>query len=423
MPWQLNRVEQEHIEKARALEAAGVELFPPRVQRTHTCQQALAAYAAFESAASTESAAPATSVATTSVAGPSVTVCGRVRRANVKGKLSFMHIEDQSGRIQLFLQINELGAEAYAHISDKLIDTDDFVQATGTLMRTKAGEISVRVQQMRLLSKALSPLPVVKEQVQDDGSVLEFGEFSDTEQRYRQRYADLAVNRSVRNVFVKRAQIVSAVRRYLDELGFLEVETPILQTLYGGAAARPFVTHHNELDQDMYLRISFELYLKRLLVGGYDAVYEIGRDFRNEGVSYRHNPEFTMLEFYKAYIDYHDVMELTEAMLVQVAQQVHGGLHILYQGKVLDFTRPWRRITMRDAIREYAKIDYMDYPTAAQLDAAVRQLDPKLAPNLPWGKLIEHLHGAFVEPNLVNPTIIMDYPRDISPRWATPSPN
>ena len=201
---------------------------------------------------------------------------------------------------------------------------DDFVQATGTMMRTKAGEISVRVTDFKLLAKSLSPLPVIKQKVLDDGTVEEFGEFSDVETRYRQRYADLAVNGDVRDVFVKRAQTIRALRDFFDSRGFLEVETPILQPIYGGAAARPFTTHHNQLHQDLFLRISFELYLKRLLVGGIDAVYEIGRDFRNEGVSFKHNTEFTMLEFYKAYIDYKGVMELTEQMVAHCAQAVLG---------------------------------------------------------------------------------------------------
>ena len=216
--------------------------------------------------------------------------------------------------MQLFLRVNALGAESYEQIRRKLIDVDDFVGATGALMRTRTGEISVEARELRLISKALSPLPVVKERRLDDGSIVEYGEFSDRETRYRQRYADLAVNKSVRDIFVKRARTIKALRDFLDAEGMLEVETPVLQPLYGGAAARPFTTHHNQLHQELYLRVSFELYLKRLLVGGFDAVYEIGRDFRNEGVSYKHNTEFTMLEFYKAYIDYNGVMDITERM-------------------------------------------------------------------------------------------------------------
>ena len=322
---------------------------------------------------------------------------------------------------------------------------DDFVQASGTMMRTKAGEISVRVNDLKLLSKSLSPLPVIKQKTLDDGTMIEFGEFSDVETRYRQRYADLAVNRDVREVFVKRALVIRALRHFLDASGFLEVETPILQPVYGGAAARPFITHHNQLHQDLFLRISFELYLKRLLVGGFDAVYEIGRDFRNEGVSFKHNTEFTMLEFYKAYIDYNGVMELTEEMCAYVAEQVTGSTKVRYQEHEIDFAPPWPRVTVRDAIKAKADIDYMDYPDAASLEAAIRATGQKVAPGQPWGKLVEHLLGEYVEPTLIQPTIIYDYPRDISPfakrvsttmftsnassstwrawRWATPSPN
>ncbi|MFN8375530.1 MAG: lysine--tRNA ligase, partial [Anaerolineae bacterium] len=346
---------------------------------------------------------------------PTVMVCGRVRRVNLKGKVSFMHIEDESGRVQLFLRVNDLGEQTYDLIKDKLIDTDDFVQAKGTTMRTKAGEASVLVTEFRLLAKSLSPLPVVKQQVQDDGSVIEFGEFSDVETRYRQRYADLAVNRSVRDVFVKRANTIRALRRFLDDQGFLEVETPVLQTLYGGAAARPFTTFHNELEQQLYLRISFELYLKRLLVGGFDAVYEIGRDFRNEGVSYKNNPEFTMLEFYKAYIDYTGVMDLIERMLRYVANEVNGSLKVTYQGHEIDFAPSFPRVTMRDAIKQYAEIDYMNHPTAESLEQAILAMGGKPAPGQPWGKLVEFLFGEYVEKRLVQPTFIMDYPRDISP--------
>lgn len=401
--WQPNKLEIERLEKIARLEELGVEPYPRRTERTHTAAKAIAAYEALEP----EDAEAAQSI--------EVTVCGRIRRVNVKGKLSFMHIEDESGRIQLFLRVNELGEENYAVVREKLIDTDDFVQAKGTMMRTKAGEVSVLVHEFVLLSKSLSPLPVVKEQVLDDGTVIEYGEFSDVEQRYRQRYADLAVNRRVRDVFLKRAEILRAIRRFMDNEGFLEVETPVLQPVYGGAAARPFITHHNQLKQDLYLRISFELYLKRLLVGGYDAVYEIGRDFRNEGVSWKHNPEFTMMEFYKAYIDYRGVMDITERMLASVAQNVLGSTKITFQEKQIELAPPWPRLTMRDAIKQYAEIDYMEYADAAALEAVIREHGEKVAPGQPWGKLVSHLFETFVEAKLVQPTFITDYPRDISP--------
>lgn len=401
--WQPNKLEQERLEKAERLTESGVELFPRRVTRTHTSQQAITEFETLE--AQDPEAAESLEV----------TVCGRIRRLNIKGKVSFMHIEDESGRIQLFFRVDELGDEPYSLIKEKLVEMDDFVQATGTMMRTRAGEISVRVHEFRLLSKALSPLPVIKQVTHEDGTVTEYGEFSDVEQRYRQRYADLAVNRDVRDVFIKRTKMISAIRRFLDGEGFLEVETPVLQPIYGGAAARPFVTHHNQLDQDLFLRISFELYLKRLLVGGFDAVYEIGRDFRNEGVSWKHNPEFTQIEFYKAYIDYEGVMDLTERMVAYASEQVTGGTKISFQGQEIEFAPPWRRVKLRDIIKEESGIDYMDYLDAESLVQALHDIGDKVDPKQTWGKLVDHLLSKYVEPKLIQPTFLIDYPRDISP--------
>ncbi len=402
--WQPNRLEQERLIKVEQLEMRQVAPYPRRAERTHTTAAAITAFTALEGQNGAEAAE-----------GLEVTVCGRIRRVNIKGKLSFLHIEDESGRLQLFLRIDNLDDSRYALVKDKLVEMDDFVQASGTMMRTKAGEPSVLVHDFKLLSKALSPLPVIKQATQEDGTVIEYGEFSDVEQRYRQRYADLAVNYDVREVFIKRAAVIRTLRRFLDDEGFLEVETPILQPVYGGAAARPFITHHNHLHQDLFLRISFELYLKRLLVGGYDAVYEIGRDFRNEGVSYKHNTEFTMLEFYKAYIDYRGVMSLTERMLAAAAAAVNGTTVVEFQGQTLNFAPPWPRMTIREAVKHFCEIDYMDYPDAPSLETAIRNMGDSIAPGQPWGKLVEHLLGEHVEPNLIQPTFITDYPRDISP--------
>lgn len=399
--WQPNKLEMERLEKANRLEAGGVALYPGRCQRTHTVAEAITAFHSEEAPGST-----------------CVTVAGRIRRLNTKGKVSFAHIEDESGRVQLFLRLNALGEDSYERVRRKLIDVDDFVQATGTMMRTRAGEVSVDTTKLMLLSKTLSPLPVVKEQRRADGSVSEHGEFTDTETRYRQRYADLAVNKSVREVFIKRARTIKALREFLDNEGMLEVETPILQPLYGGAAARPFVTHHKQLHQDLYLRISFELYLKRLLVGGYDAVYEIGRDFRNEGVSYKHNTEFTMLEFYKAYINYEGVMDITERMFAYTAEQVTGSSKIQYQGAELNLAPPWKRLSIREAVQAYLGFDYMDFPTSGTLYAHLRAegLADGLDRDDTWGRMIvEHLLGNHIEGRLIQPTIIKDYPRDVSP--------
>ncbi len=410
--WQPTKLELERLEKAQRLQAQGVELYPARAGRSHLISDAVEAFRSQEKRAS---------VAGDSSTVPDpidVTVVGRIRRLNSKGKVSFAHIEDESGRVQLFLRVNDVGADSYEQVRRKLIDVDDFVQASGGLMRTRAGEVSVAVRELRLISKALAPLPVVKEQRHEDGSIVEYGEFKDVESRYRQRYADLAVNRSVRDVFVKRARTIKALRDFLDAEGMLEVETPILQPLYGGAAARPFVTHHNQLHQDLYLRISFELYLKRLLVGGIDAVYEIGRDFRNEGVSYKHNTEFTMLEFYKAYIDYAGVMDITERLFAYAAEQVTGSARISYQGEAIDLRPPWKRLSIREAVNEMLNFDYMDYPDGDSLYHYLdgRGLADGLSATDTWGRMIvEHLLGNFIEPKLAQPTIIKDYPRDMSP--------
>jgi lysyl-tRNA synthetase class 2 len=285
-------------------------------------------------------------------------------------------------------------------------------------MRTRTGEISVLARHLRLISKAISPLPVIKEK-KVDGRTIRYTSFSDVEERYRQRYADLASNPDVREIFRKRARIVRAMRDFLDQHGFLEVETPILQPIYGGAAARPFVTHHEQLHQDLYLRISFELYLKRLLVGMYDRVYEIGRDFRNEGVSQKHNPEFTQMEFYAAYWDYHDVMSFCEEMVSTIAERVTGSTVIKYQGHRIDLTPPWRRVTLRDIALEVTGIDYLAYPTAEELAEEMEAQDLPTPSGATWGYLIDKGLLGTVEPTLIQPTFVMDYPRDISPLAKT----
>jgi lysyl-tRNA synthetase class 2 len=266
-----------------------------------------------------------------------------------------------------------------------------------------------------MLAKAVSPLPAAKDETLDDGTVVRHAALEHPELRARQRYADLAVNPEVREVFRKRAATLKSLRSFLDERGFLEVETPILQPLYGGAAARPFVTHHNELEQDMYLRISFELYLKRLLVGNLERVYEIGPDFRNEGVSFKHNPEFTQLEFYWAYADYLQVMELTEQMVAYTAQQVCGTQKITYNGREIDLTPPWRRLQLRAGIQATSGIDIAAHSTAAALRKAIEKKGKSADPGATRGKLIDFLLSEYLEPTLIQPTFLYDYPRDISP--------
>jgi lysyl-tRNA synthetase class 2 len=283
------------------------------------------------------------------------------------------------------------------------------------MFRTRTGEATLHVYDFKLLAKAVSPLPAAKDEVIENGQTVRHAALEDPELRARQRYADLAVNPEVRETFRKRARIIRALREFLDDHGFLEVETPILQPIYGGAAAKPFTTHHNQLKQDLFLRISFELYLKRLLVGNLERVYELGRDFRNEGVSYKHNPEFTQLEFYWAYADYLKVMELTEQMVSHTCQVVNGGMKIVYQGHELDFTPPWRRLAMCDGILATSGIDINKHPTAESLFKDISAKGKTPDPKATRGKLIDFLLSEFLEPTLVQPTFLYDYPRDISP--------
>ena len=396
MSWEPSALEEQRLSKLARLRDAGIDPYPLRAERTHTTAEAVAAF---------ETAGDDSEIA--------VTVCGRLVSLRDMGKTVFSHIEDGYGRIQLFLRREELG-EASHNAFRKLLDLGDFVQGSGVLFRTRMGEISVRVNEWKLLSKSVSPLPVVKEE-EVDGEIIRHSAFADVEERYRQRYVDLAVNPEVRHVFQTRAKVISALRRFLDDQGFLEVETPVLQPLYGGAAARPFTTYHNQLKQELYLRISFELYLKRLLVGGIERVYEIGRDFRNEGVDAVHNPEFTQLEFYAAYWDYHDVMDFTEQMIAYAAQAVLDRTTITFQGHSVNVAAPWQRLTLREAIKQYAEIDYMDYPDAPALAAAIREIGGHAPADASWGKLIDGLLGDYVEPRLIQPTFITEYPRDISP--------
>jgi lysyl-tRNA synthetase class 2 len=412
MPWEPNKLERERLEKLRRLQDRGINPFPNRVTRTHTAAQAADA---FERAERSEGELRSDD----QLPPIHVSICGRIRSIRISGKVSFADLEDGTGRVQLFIRQDAVGADTYDMFKRDL-DLFDFVQADGTMMRTRAGEISVNVARLTVLAKSLSPLPVIKEG-EVDGKAVTYGSFSDVEERFRQRYADLASNGEVREVFRTRARTISAVRQFLDDEGFLEVETPILQPIYGGAAARPFITHHNQLRQDLYLRISFELYLKRLLVGLYDAVYEIGRDFRNEGVSFKHNPEFTMLEFYKAYIDYIGGMDITERLVAHVAKTVTGKTTITRGGTEIDLAPHWRRWKLRDAIHEMSGIDYSQYVTAESLGAAMAEKGIQADPKATWGKLVESLLANFVEPALVQPTFILDYPRDISP-FAKPVP-
>jgi lysyl-tRNA synthetase class 2 len=388
-------VEAARREKRAALEARGVPAFAYRYERSHTAAQALAAYRD-----------------EMGDAGPRVSIAGRLDRLGSHGKTTFGHIEDASGRIQVYFRQDSLG-EGYDLVG--LLDLDDHIGVEGTLFRTKKGEITVRADRLSMLAKSLRPLPRGKTQRTDGGSV-SYGDLQDPEVRYRQRYADLAVHAEVRQIFRLRAQATAFLRRFLDERGFLEVETPVLQPLYGGAAARPFVTHHHALDMPLYLRIADELYLKRLLVGGFERVYEIGHDFRNEGMDRTHNPEFTMLELYQAYADYGDMMELTESMVAGVVEHCLGTRVLERFGTSLDFTPPFPRIGFLDALRSRAGLDLR---TASE-DELKRSLlrsgaDAEAVQPLAGGRLQDEVFKTYVEPHLVQPTFVIDYPRALSP--------
>jgi len=395
-----NSLEKIRLQKLEELRAEGIEAYPTRAQRTHLSTEAIAEFEAAEKESRELR----------------VTLAGRIRALRPMGKISFAHIEDGAGKIQLFLRLNEVGKEKLEFFN-RMFDIGDFIQAEGLMFRTKTGEPTLHVQSFRLLAKSISPLPAAKDETLEDGTVVRHAALEDSELRARQRYADLAVNPQVREIFRKRAALIKALRDFLDDHGFLEVETPILQPIYGGAAARPFVTYHNELEQQMYLRISFELYLKRLLVGNLEKVYEIGRDFRNEGVSFKHNPEFTQLEFYWAYADYLQVMELTEQMVSYAAQQVLGTQKVTYKHNEIDLTPPWKRLEMRQGILDTSGIDIAEYKTAKELFQAVKERHPHKLPDpkATRGKLIDFLLSEFLEPTLIQPTFLHDYPRDISP--------
>jgi lysyl-tRNA synthetase class 2 len=382
------------LKKLELLRNAGIDPYPNRVDTTHTTAEALAEFE------QSEDEVPAR-------------VVGRIRSLREMGKSTFAHIEDSFGKLQLYFKKDLLAEGAYDLLGEAF-DLGDFILAEGTMFRTRTGEVSLKVQKYQMLSKAIRALPASKEEIVD-GERIVHSAFANPEARYRERYADLAVNPDVRQVFRARARIVDALRSFLNSQGFVEVETPILQPIYGGAAARPFVTQHNQLHQDLFLRISFELYLKRLMVGGLDRVYEIGRDFRNEGVDRTHNPEFTQLEFYIAYADYRRVMELTEEMVAFAAKETLGSTKIQFQGNEIELAPPWKRVKLLGAIEEMAGIDPNAHPSAESLREAMEAKGMQVRKDVPKGKLIETLLENFVEPNLIQPTIVYDYPREISP--------
>lgn len=342
-----------------------------------------------------------------------VTVAGRIMTRRIMGNASFAELQDSKGRIQLYFRRDDLCPDEdktlYNVVFKKLIDTGDIIGAKGFAFRTQTGEISVHVTSFTILSKSLRPLPMVKEK---DGET--FDAFSDPEQRYRQRYLDLIVNPHVRETFVLRSKLVNSMRSFLNDKGYLEVETPILQPLYGGAAARPFKTHHNTLDMTLYLRIANELYLKRLIVGGYDGVFEFAKDFRNEGMSRFHNPEFTQMELYVAYKDYNWMMETVESMVEKIAMDLHGTTEVKVGENMINFKSPWKRYTMYEAIEHFTSVDISAMSEQEMRDAATK-LGVKVDDSMGRGKLIDEIFGEFCEPKLIQPTFITDYPVEMSP--------
>jgi lysyl-tRNA synthetase class 2 len=343
-----------------------------------------------------------------------VSIAGRLMSRRIMGKASFAELQDSSGRIQLYVSRDDIcpgeDKTMYNTVFKKLLDLGDFIGVKGYAFFTQKGELTIHVTELTLLSKSLKPLPVVKRD--DEGNV--YDAFTDPELRYRQRYVDLVVNPQVRDTFRQRSQMYNSMREYLNEKGYLEVETPILQPLYGGAAARPFTTHHNTLDMKLYLRIANELYLKRLIVGGFDGVYEFSKDFRNEGMSRFHNPEFTQIELYVAYKDYEWMMNLVEEMVEKVALDIHGKTEVEVGDNMIDFKRPWKRYTMFEAIEHFTGIDISDMDEA-DLRKTAKELHIPIDNSMGKGKLIDEIFGEKCEPHLIQPTFITDYPVEMSP--------
>ncbi len=378
----LHEIMAQRLAKLRALEAEGRNPFlVTEYRRTHLAKEILENFEAMEH--------------------QTVRVAGRVMSRRGQGKVTFMHLQDASGQIQGFFRFDDLGADAYERL--KLVDIGDILGIEGYVFRTRTGEISVHVSSFDILTKALRPLPE------------EWHGLKDVETRYRRRYVDLIVNPEVRETFIARSRAVQALRALLDGRGFLEVETPMMQAIPGGAAARPFITHHNALDIDLYLRIAPELYLKRLIVGGLEKVYEINRNFRNEGISTKHNPEFTMLEVYEAYANFEDMMRLCEELFAAAALATRGTLVFAYQGQTLDLTPPWRRISLFDSLREFGGIDTSKLRDFASAQALCRALGVHVDERATLSTLINNLFEAFVEEQIVQPTFITDFPTAISP--------
>lgn len=382
---QFNELIRQRRQKLADLQANGKDPFDVyKVSRTHTTKEVKESFESLEN--------------------KEVTVPGRLMSKRVHGKAGFSDIHDRFGKIQLYIKIDDVGEEKLKEY--KSFDIGDWVSITGTVFKTKTGEISLHIKDFELIAKSLKPLPE------------KWHGLKDPDLRYRQREVDLIMNAEVRETFIKRIQIIRGIREFLDNRGYLEVETPILSPIAGGAAARPFTTHHNALDINMYLRIATELYLKRCIVGGFEKVYDMGKNFRNEGIDIRHNPEFTMIELYEAYADYNDMMEIMENLVAYVCEKVNGTMKVTYQGTEIDFTPPWRRITMVDAVKEYAGIDFNEVSTdeEAQAIAKEKHLDFKKAiKDCTKADILNALFEEYAEEHMIQPTFVCDYPVEISP--------
>lgn len=383
-----NLILKQRLQKAEELEAMNLKLYPNGIKTPDRIVDLIEAYGKFDAEA-------------LKTVSNKFRLIGRIMGLRRFGKAAFMHIQDSSGRIQVYVSRDGVGEEPYKIF--KKFDIGDIIETIGGMFRTQTGELTLAASAVRLVAKSLRPLPE------------KFHGLKDKELRYRQRYVDLIMNEEVRRTFRIRARIIQIVREYLDASGFLEVETPMMQPIVGGATARPFVTHHNALDIDLYLRIAPELYLKRLLVGGFERVFELNRNFRNEGISLQHNPEFTMVEFYEAYATYEDLMERTEELFVKIARELYGKDQIVYQGEAIDLSPPWRRLTLRDSIIEVGGVPEQELSDREKIIARLKSLGVSIKGEEPHGKLLTKLFDLLVEPRLIQPTFITSYPTDVSP--------
>ncbi|MGE6231258.1 lysine--tRNA ligase [Paenibacillus chitinolyticus] len=385
---ELNELLQIRRDKLDELRGLGVDPFGDKYVRTHTAKQILDAY----------EETPKEELEQQTV---EVSIAGRIMQKRAMGKASFAHLQDITGKIQIYVRQDALGDTKYSAFD--LLDIGDMVGVKGTVFKTKTGETSVKVTELEVLTKSLLPLPE------------KYHGLKDVETRYRQRYVDLIMNQEVKETFILRSKIIQSMRRYLDGLGYLEVETPTLHAIAGGAAARPFITHHNALDMQLYMRIAIELHLKRLIVGGLEKVYEIGRVYRNEGISTRHNPEFTMIELYEAYADYKDIMALTENMVAHIAQEVLGTTTVQYQGHEVNLAPSWKRISMVDAIKEVVGVDFSVHMSNEEAQRLAKEHKVPVEPHMTFGHIVNQFFETFVEETLIQPTFIYGHPLEISP--------